>query len=107
MVGAAAGVDAPELGGPESGAGERSTAGVRGPGRGAVPVGVADVSRAVPHFEQKPAVSLTGSEHEGHRTSLAIGPLAYGNSDRTVSRFIPTSGPPPSGPGERPRVRRE
>ena len=76
MVGAEARLDDPELGGPEGGPENRSAEGVRGLGRGAVPVGVAEASRATPHFEQKSAVSATGSEHEGHRTSLAIGPRA-------------------------------
>ena len=75
MVGAAARLDDPLLGGcePDSGAGDGSTGGVRALGRGAVPVGVAEASRTAPHFGQDGAVSLTGSEHEGHRTSLAIG----------------------------------
>lgn len=74
MVGAEARLDEPELAGPEGGPENRPAEGVRGLGRGAVPVGVAETSSVAPHFEQKPAVSLTGSEHEGHRTSLAIGP---------------------------------
>lgn len=53
--------------------GDGSTGGVRALGRGAVPVGVAEASRTAPHFGQDGAVVLTGSEHEGHRTSLAIG----------------------------------
>ena len=76
MVGAEARLDEPLLGegGPESGVGHPSTEDVRPIGRGAVPVGVADASRTAPHFGQDGAVSLIGSEHEGHRTSLAIGP---------------------------------
>jgi hypothetical protein len=74
MVGAAARLEDPELGvrGPEIGVGERSPAGVAAFGLGAVPVGIAEASRTAPQSGQNRAVSLTGSEHEGHRLWLAI-----------------------------------